>query len=163
MECTNFLRAAALAVSLLSGLPACQPVLANRGNLLEGDRVAQITPGASDQAQVQAILGPPTTIGTFDNKLWYYSGKRTERTAFFDPETLEQRTIAIRFDDDGKVASLTDISPDTQVAIAPEARRTPTVGEAMSIADQIRESLSSPGLPGSIGSKKPGQVSGPGG
>ena len=161
MKCTNFLYTALLALSLAVG--ACQPVIANRGNLLDGDRVAQITPGTTDQDQVQAILGPPTTIGTFDNKLWYYSGKRTERTAFFDPETIEQRTLAIKFDDDSKVVSITDISPEAQVAVSPESARTPTVGEAMSLADQIRESLSHPGLPGAIGSKKPGQVGGPGG
>lgn len=137
-------------------MSACQPVLANRGNLVDADRLAEIKPGETDRAAVQKVLGPPTMIGTFDNKLWYYSGKRTERTAFWDPETLAERTLIVQFNDSDVVDKVTEVDPSQEIAIAPENRRTPTVGESITVMDQIRDSLSHPGLPGSVGSSTNG-------
>lgn len=164
MNCTHFLGLAATSLILALSLGACSPVTANRGNLLDADRLAQITVGETDQAAVQKTLGPPTMIGTFDKKFWYYNGKRTERTAFFNPETIDERTVIVHFDESGVVDKLQEIDPKTAVAIAPEDRRTPTVGESITVMDQVRDSLSHPGLPGAIGnSRKPGQVGIPGG
>ncbi len=154
MNCTRFL----FLIGFALFAAACQPVVANRGNLLEADRLEQIKPGETDQAAVQKLLGPPTMTGTFDKKFWYYNGKRTERTAFFDPETVDERTVVIHFDDAGLVDDVKQVDPKTAIAIAPEDRRTPTVGESLTVMDQVRESLSHPGLPGSIGGRKPGQV-----
>lgn len=167
MNCTKFFRPAnrRLAFSLFSGLilvaaSACAPVVANRGNMLDEDRLAEVKVGESTKANVQASLGPPTTVGTFDTSNWYYSGKRTETTAFFKPDTVAERTVTIHFDQNGVVDSITDVSPDQQVAVVPESKITPSVGRSMGVVDQIMDSLSHPGLPGSMGNqnRQPGNI-----
>lgn len=140
------------AALLILATSACQPTLSNRGNLVDDDRLSQIKVGETDQATVQTILGPPTMVGTFDKKSWYYSGKRTEKEAFFKPDTLAERTIMIHFSDAGTIDKLTEISADQQVAIAPETAITPTEGRAMGVVDQIIENMNHPGLPGALGS-----------
>ena len=131
---------------------ACQPTMANRGNLVDEDRLAQIQVGQTDQAAVQTALGPPTMIGTFDKQTWYYSGKRTEKEAFFNPETLAERTLVVHFDASGTVDKITEVTANQQVAISPENEITPTEGRAMGFVDQMIENMNHPGLPGSLGS-----------
>ena len=159
MKCTRFFTL----LTIAGALAACSPVTANRGNLLDDERLSQIKVDETEQAQVQTILGPPTMIGTFDKNSWYYSGKRTERTAFLDPDTLAERTVAIHFNDTGTVDKITEISADQQVAVAPESRTTPTAGRALSAVDQLIENAGHPGIPGSSTRRQPGQVGGPGG
>lgn len=159
MKCTRFFTI--LSVLLLA--TACAPIVANRGNMLEDDRLAQIKKNETDQATVQTILGPPTTTGTFDKQTWYYSGKRTEQQAFFRPDTLAQRTVMIHFNETGIVDQLAEVTPDQQVAVVPESRITPTTGRAMTAIDQLIENAGRPGLPSTSGRRQPGNVGGPGG
>jgi outer membrane protein assembly factor BamE (lipoprotein component of BamABCDE complex) len=159
MKCTRFFSILTIGFALA----ACSPVTANRGNLLDEERLAQIKVSETEQTQVQALLGPPTMIGTFDKNNWYYSGKRTERIAFLDPDVTEQRTVAIHFDDNGRVDKIAEVSPDQQIAVAPENRITPTTGRAMNVIDQLMENAGRPGLPGSANRRQPGTVVGPGG
>ena len=137
---------------LAATLAACQPTMANRGNFVDDERLSQIKVGETDQASVQSTLGPPTMIGTFDKKTWYYSGKRTEKEAFFKPDTKAERTLIVHFDDAGTVDKITEVSADQQVAVNPENAITPTEGRAMGFVDQIIENMNHPGLPGSLGS-----------
>lgn len=162
MKCTRFFTLLALLFAVTGLTSACAPITANRGNLLEDDRLTQIKAGETDQAGVQRVLGPPTVIGTFDKNNWYYSGKRTERTAFFKPDTLAERTVMIRFNEAGIVDQVVDVAPDTQIAVKPESRITPTTGRAMNVVDQLIENAGRPGLPSSGSRRQPGTVGGPG-
>lgn len=158
MKCTQILPCFLFALVLA----ACAPITANRGNLLEEDRLSQIKVGETDKAGVQTILGPPTVIGTFEKNNWYYSGKRTERSAFFKPDTVAERTVMIRFNEAGIVDQLVDVPVESQIAVAPESRITPTTGRAMNVVDQLLENAGRPGLPNSAGRRQPGNVGGPG-
>ena len=64
-----------------------------RGNLADKDRLQQIQPGVSTRDDVAAVLGTPSTMGTFDPNTWYYIGARTEKTAFFRPDTVERKVV----------------------------------------------------------------------
>jgi outer membrane protein assembly factor BamE (lipoprotein component of BamABCDE complex) len=141
---------------LLAMLPlaACEPVVANRGNLVEPDLLTQIEPGVTDQASVQALLGPPTMIGTFDKNTWYYSGQRTKRMAFFDPKVSSERTVIIAYDDNGIVKEIKELEPGSGEEINPVARKTPSAGHDMTYGEQLMDNFSRPGLPGSLGGKK---------
>ncbi|MGE3771179.1 MAG: outer membrane protein assembly factor BamE [Bdellovibrionales bacterium] len=150
-----------LALVLLA-VAACQPIVANRGNMVDDERLEQIKVGETDQATVQSVLGPPTMIGTFDTSTWYYSGMRTKRMAFFDPRISEERTLAIVFDESGIVKEITNINPDAAEKIKPVARKTPTGGHDMTMFEQLMDNFSRPALPGALGDKRRQQPGGMG-
>ncbi|HEV7369497.1 outer membrane protein assembly factor BamE, partial [Arenibaculum sp.] len=84
-----------LAAGAMLALAACSPTVNTRGNLLEADRLAQVQPGTSTQDDVAALLGSPSSVGTFDPNVWYYIGQRTEKTAFFRPDVAERKVVVL--------------------------------------------------------------------
>lgn len=126
------------------GLTGCAPIVAQRGNLVEDSRMAQIQVGQTTREQVQYVLGTPTTTGTVDGSTWYYIGRRTEQTAFLDPEVTAQRILRVRFDAGGTVQEMTEIDGSDAAYVAPVARVTPTVGHDLGFFEQLLGNLSKP-------------------
>lgn len=127
-----------LSIALLCLLlpTACSPITSVRGNIVEEERLAQVTPGASMQDVFRA-LGSPTVVSTFDENLWYYVGHRSEQTAFFSPEVVERRIVAVQFDDRQRVLSVEELDPETGMAINPVGRETPTAGRDLTFLEQV--------------------------
>jgi outer membrane protein assembly factor BamE (lipoprotein component of BamABCDE complex) len=50
---------------------ACAPTVATRGNMADPDRIAQVKVGQSTRDEVASVLGTPTSVGTFDQNVWY--------------------------------------------------------------------------------------------
>jgi outer membrane protein assembly factor BamE (lipoprotein component of BamABCDE complex) len=136
---------ALLTIGLLGlGLVGCTPIVAQRGNLVEDSRLAQIQSGQTTREQVQYVLGTPTSTGTVDGSTWYYIGRRTAQTAFLDPEVTAQRIVRVRFDAEGTVQEVKELDGNDAVYIAPVARVTPTVGHDLGFFEQLLGNLSKP-------------------
>jgi outer membrane protein assembly factor BamE (lipoprotein component of BamABCDE complex) len=63
--------------------------------------------------------------------------ERTERTAFFAPELLERKIIAVVFDKVGVVEDIVTYTENDKQEIALVARITPTAGNEISIIQQL--------------------------
>lgn len=133
-------------VALLVGffLSACQPVVANRGNILDQDALAEIKTGSSTREEVATKLGSPTQISTFDEKIWYYIGRRTKQTSFFDPVVTDQKVVEVRFDDQGVVQQVKDLDLADANDVSPVSRSTPTYGRDDTFIKQLLGNLSRP-------------------
>ncbi|MCG5239168.1 outer membrane protein assembly factor BamE [Azospirillum doebereinerae] len=134
------LRTAALfGAVVLPGLAAsgCAPTVATRGNLTDPELVAELQPGQSRRDDVAAVLGTPTSVGTFDPNVWYYIGQKTEKTAFFQPEVVERRVVIVRFDDAGTVREIKKLDKSNGQDIEMVDRSTPTAGREMSFLEQM--------------------------
>lgn len=118
-------------------LSACAPTVANRGNLLDPDKLAEIKVGSSTREDVANKLGSPTQVGTFDENVWYYFGRHTEQYSFFDPEVIEQRAVEVRFDDSGVVTALNNLNSADAEDVVPVDRRTPTYGHETTFVEQL--------------------------
>lgn len=116
---------------------ACSPVVATRGNLTDPELVNQVKPGVSRREDVAALLGTPTSIGTFDENRWYYIGQRTEQTAFFQPEVAERRVVIVSFDDQGTVGEVKELDKTSGQQIEMVDRATPTAGRELGFLEQI--------------------------
>ncbi len=122
---------------LLSALSACAPVINTRGQQPDPDVLAKIEPGSTSQRDVERALGTPSTQGVFRENVWYYMSERTERTAFFAPELLERKIIAVVFDKVGVVEDIVTYTENDKQEIALVARITPTAGNELSIIQQL--------------------------
>lgn len=131
-------------LALAALLAACEPTIANRGNILDPDTLAEIKEGASTRDDVATKLGTPTEVSTFDDKTWYYVGRQTQQYSFLDPEVLQQHAIKICFDDKGVVTTITKLDLSQAQDVTPVARSTPTYGHDNTLIQQLLGNLSHP-------------------
>lgn len=126
---------AAIAAGFL--LAACSADVAQRGNLPGHHRLAQIHPGSTTKAEVEKLLGSPSSAGVFDGDSWYYISKRTKRVAFFNPDVLDQEVYIIRFNKAGVVSGIDHktLKNGRDIAMAPGA--TPAPGRHLTFFEQL--------------------------
>mgnify|MGYP002813991524 CR=1 FL=1 len=120
-----------------TALGACATRVDTRGNLPDPDDVLAIQPGVQDKQQVAEILGTPSTVGTFDDKIWYYISKRTETVAFFEPKVIDQQVVVITFNDLDVVEDVGLYGLEDALAVKPVERETPTYGQELTIIQQL--------------------------
>jgi len=124
-----------LGIALLVG--ACSPRVAVRGNLPREEQLSKIKVGEQNRDEVAEILGTPSTLGTFDDKVWYYISRKTEKFAFFDEKVVDQSVIAVYFSERNHVEAVYRYNKDDIREIGMVDRETPTVGKDLSIFGQL--------------------------
>ena len=133
-----FIKAVAAGACVLTlGLTACAPRVDTRGNLPNPDQLASVAPGEHSKLEVMEILGSPSSIGSFGDDVWYYVSQRTETEAFFEPEVTERKVVIIRFNKKGVLEKVETKGLDAGQKIEPVERETPTVGNKMTILQQL--------------------------
>ncbi|MDX2103525.1 MAG: outer membrane protein assembly factor BamE [Alphaproteobacteria bacterium] len=146
-----------VALVMVLALGACSPIVDQRGALLEPDRIEAVRPGLHTRAEVQAILGTPTSVSTFDPNIWYYVGRRTETLAWFAPKPTEQQAVMVRFDASGTVTEVVRRGLEDSQQVAMTSRETPTAGHSLTFLEQLfgnvgRFTRNTPGpAPGTLG------------
>ena len=116
----------------------CTPMVAQRGNAIDADRVAQIVAGQTTREIVAQKLGTPTLVSPFDDREWYYVGRRTEQESFLDPTVATQEGYRIRFDDAGVVNLVEPLAPDAfDDNLQTADRTTPTYGRDLSLVQEL--------------------------
>jgi outer membrane protein assembly factor BamE (lipoprotein component of BamABCDE complex) len=138
-------------------LSACSADVAQRGNLPEHAKLAEIHPGSTTKAQVTKLLGSPSSVGVFNDRSWYYISRKTEQTAFFKPDVLDQEVYVVSFNNAGIVDRIEHKTLKNGEAITPVARTTPAPGRELTFLEQIlgnigRFNSSSAGTAGPVGS-----------
>ena len=118
-------------------LSACTPVINVRGYVPDDEVVATIKPKVTQRAQVESALGSPSTVSPFDNKIWYYINETTEQVAFFDPEVINRKIIAIVFDDTNIVEDVVTYTEADGQPVNIVSRTTPTAGNEVTILQQL--------------------------
>jgi len=122
-------------VLMLSGCNAGQ-VLAN-GPVIGQDELALIPVGSS-MDQVLLALGSPSTTGTFDNEVFYYiSQKRQRNLAFQKLKLVDQRVVAIYFDENEIVYQVADYGLKDGKVFDFITRTTPTGGKDQTFLSRI--------------------------
>jgi outer membrane protein assembly factor BamE (lipoprotein component of BamABCDE complex) len=135
----------------------CTPKIANLGNMLDDDRIAQVKPGLSSKNDVYEALGSPSMVSTFDDNTWYYVGQRMEQEAIFAPVVTDSKIVLVRFDDTDHVRTVDRVGLDQLKEIQPLDRKTPAAGRELNFMEQLLGNI------GRAGSDKKKKSSGSGG
>ncbi len=107
------------------------------GYVQSEDSIAQITPGSSRE-QVLLVLGSPSTTSTVGGDAFYYITQKTARSlAFMEPGLIDQRVLAVYFDDKGKVREVANYGLQDGKIFDFISRRTKTTGQDYGILFQI--------------------------
>lgn len=128
------------ALLLVSGLiiSGCrsEEVFSN-GPQIEQTQISLVPVGSSKE-QVLLALGSPSTTGTFDNEVYYYiSQTRTRRYEFQKLKVVNQRVVAIYFDDEDVVSQVADYRLKDGKVFDFISRTTPTGGREMTLLSRL--------------------------
>ena len=134
----------ALAAALLAG---CTPQVHQQGHVTDPEALAEIKPGVQTREEVARLLGTPSAMGTFDDKQWYYISRRSETTAFYEPELVDHNVTVIAFDENGVVAEIASVSFDEARAIEPVDEESPTRGRTLGLFEQFFGNIGRPVAP----------------
>jgi outer membrane protein assembly factor BamE (lipoprotein component of BamABCDE complex) len=124
-----------------AGLAACAPTIQQEGNVPDPDQVVQINPGVDDKNRVSQLLGSPSSVSAFQDRTWYYISRRTEQTAFFDPQVVEQEVLAISFDTQNLVQDMKVYGIEKGRLVPMVDRITPTHGNDLTLVQQVLGNL----------------------
>lgn len=128
---------AMLAAVAMLALTGCETVVHTRGNLPSLERVAEIQPGRSNRADIEELLGTPSTRAVFDKEIWLYIGSREETSVFAKPKLLERRILTIRFNKRGIVEELKTYDATSGRLVQLVERETPTKGRELTFIEQL--------------------------
>lgn len=138
-------RALRLAAGLmLAGLVAtgCTSEQFQKGYILPPGALEQIPIGAS-QDQVLIVLGTPSTVATLNGEVFYYISQRSERkVAFMNQQVIDQRVIAVYFDQKRQVIRLANYGLQDGKIFDFISRTTPTSGQELSYLSPLFKLLS---------------------
>jgi outer membrane protein assembly factor BamE (lipoprotein component of BamABCDE complex) len=126
-----------LAIGGLLVLAACGSRITVNGNAPDPDLLAEVKPGQVGRDDVRDILGSPSAIATFDQENWYYISQKTETVAFFKPEVLERRVVIVRFNKDGIVSKVHNLTLADGKDVQFVERETPTTGSEYGLLQQL--------------------------
>lgn len=90
---------------------SCTPTIISHGYNFEQVDISKIKIGIDNQEQVRSLLGSPSVISNFPNEkcggsTWYYVAKKASYVSVCEPDILDQRTVAIDFDNRGIVRDI---------------------------------------------------------
>ena len=138
---------AALAVGAgLLGAAACTPIATYQGFQPIDANPNDVKVGTDSRASVQARLGTPTAVASFDPNTWFYLSQISDKTAFYKPQAVRRNVTEISFDKDSQaVTSVKIFTLKDGRVIAFNNRETPTRGRELTFIEQLFGSLSTIG------------------
>jgi len=142
----NF-KASAVILPLLAALPlgGCFTSTYTHGHVITADMLNQVQVGSSRE-QVELVLGSPSTTSSLAGDAYYYISQKTATTAFFNPDIVEQRVVAVYFDEDGFVNDLGNYSIEDGKIVDIVTRKTRTGGADYGFLTQILRGATNPSL-----------------
>ena len=116
---------------------ACAPRVHNQGHEVDPEQLAQVEPGKTNRDQVMEILGSPSSQSTFGPEIWYYVSQQMHSTLFFKPEVNDRKVIAVEFDPEGVVSTVSTLGLADGRIVQPVERVTPTSGHELTVIEQV--------------------------
>ena len=127
---------ALMSALLLSGLAGCASEINRHGHLFSETDLQQIQPGMS-QEQVRLTLGTPDTTATVGGQAFYYISSTTKQVAFFKPEEVDRRIVAVYFNPLGSVERIGNYGMQDGKVFDFVTRETPTKAGERSLLGEL--------------------------
>lgn len=124
------------------------PAPVQRGNRVDPEKLAQITPGVQTRSDVEALLGSPSARGTFDEDNWYYISAQTRTAPGRYLMVEDRRVVAIAFNNQGVVSSIRELTEADGRPVRAVSRETPVPGNDRNLLQSLFGNLGRPGLGG---------------
>jgi outer membrane protein assembly factor BamE (lipoprotein component of BamABCDE complex) len=108
-----------------------------RGIVVTQHDLNELTPGVSAQADVMALLGPPTFTEQFDANNWIYVSQITKMRIANTEGVKQQHVVIIAFDNNGLMTGVTQKDLQDGVTVAMDGAQTPVPGGHAGFIQQL--------------------------
>lgn len=129
-----------LLICTLLSLPGCAIFSDSphyRGISVSDNDLKQLTPGVSQQADVQALIGPPTFVEQFDPNNWVYVSQVTKMRIANTEGVKKQNVLVITFNNDGSFSSYTHKDLNDAIRVKMDSKTTPVPGGSAGFIQQL--------------------------
>jgi outer membrane protein assembly factor BamE (lipoprotein component of BamABCDE complex) len=117
-----------LATPLLTGCSLFEAPTQVRGNPVDPDQLSQLVVGTSTKADVQTVLGSPTTQATFDPNTWVYISEVTRPQIARTQGVEKQNVTVLTFDQSGVLRDVKRLNQNDSLPVQFATRTTPSPG-----------------------------------
>ncbi|MFN4008514.1 MAG: outer membrane protein assembly factor BamE [Pannonibacter sp.] len=117
----------------------------NHGHSISPDMLQQVQVGSSKE-NVELVLGSPSTTSDISGLTYYYISQVSETTAFMGNKIVEQRVVAVYFDEDGFVKDIANYGMQDGKVFDFITRTTRTGGSDYGFITQILRGATTPSL-----------------
>ena len=93
-------------------LLSCQPRITKHGNFFNPENIQLIKKTKLNKSEVIEIFGEPTLKSTFSDNVWYYITLVQHEKAYFEIKNLENKILAITFDENQLVKKYKILTED---------------------------------------------------
>jgi outer membrane protein assembly factor BamE (lipoprotein component of BamABCDE complex) len=97
---------AALMLSLIAALAGCSATTIKHGHHLNDQDLQQVQPGMSEDSVRMALGTPDTTSALPGGNAFYYISSVKKESAFFKPEEVDRKVVAVYFNQVGSVTQV---------------------------------------------------------
>lgn len=128
-------------VSILILFSACSTKFEQQGYMLTKKAVESIKVGIDTKTTVLQKLGSASTFDAFSEETWIYISRTTEQKPFYKPKTIDQKALAITFDELGKVKKIRNLDFNNRKLVNHQTRETKSSGMKSSILKELFQNL----------------------
>ncbi len=84
----------------------CSGRISNHGVLNIEKNITSIVNDKLEKAEIEALLGPPSTISAFEFNKWYYINNTIKHMAFYKPEIIKLTVYEIIFNKENQAIKI---------------------------------------------------------
>ncbi|MDY7098255.1 MAG: outer membrane protein assembly factor BamE [Pseudomonadota bacterium] len=132
----------------LFALGACSSIRESRGYVTDNVLLNSVQPGIDNKRSVEGTLGRPTFASQYGEPTWYYVSSITGRRPFVRPRIRTHGVLAVKFDEQGNVASVERSGVDKVVYLRPDGDKTPTLGRERGFLEDLFGNIGQVGAAG---------------
>ena len=115
----------------------CSGRISNHGVLNIEKHISTIVNDKLEKAEIEALLGPPSTISAFEFNKWYYINNTIKHIAFYKPEIIKLSVYEIIFNKENQAIKINTYDQDNLNEISFNLDITKTRGNEKSLLQYI--------------------------
>jgi outer membrane protein assembly factor BamE (lipoprotein component of BamABCDE complex) len=108
-----------------------------RGIAVTQHDLNELTPGLSQQADVQALIGPPTFVEQFDQNNWVYVSQTTKMRIGQTEGLKNQHVVVMTFNGNGTLQTVSQKTMKDAVRVSMDSKQTPVPGGHAGFIQQL--------------------------
>jgi len=122
---------------LLSSLNSCSGRISNHGVLNIENKINTVLERKLEKAEVEALLGPPSTVSAFEFNKWYYINNTMKHFAFYKSEIVSHKVYEIIFNSENQAIKINSYNEKDLNNITYNEDYTDTRGNQKSLLQNI--------------------------
>ena len=128
---------------LLISLNSCSGRVSNHGSLNIEKQINTIIERKLEKAEVEALLGPPSTVSAFEFNKWYYINNTMKHFAFYKSEIVSHKVYEIIFNSENQAIKINSYNEKNLNNITYNEDYTDTRGNQKSLLQNVLKGVGS--------------------